>query len=110
MSSEHTPVGLDAAAVADVFTNGSTYTRSFNWEENGDTTLAVVEAVSTVLDVDPTEVTPLNEVIDTDALNALFTSTATDVRRTGHIQFVYEDCLVRVKANGTVSAAPVPAE
>jgi hypothetical protein len=63
----------------------------------------VVEAVTDTLGVDPTEVEPLNDVIDTDALNQLFTPTGETLRRTGQVQFEYEGCIVRVGANGTVS-------
>jgi hypothetical protein len=96
-------LSLDSIDSADLFESEDAHTRAFSWDDEGGATLAVVEAVTDMLGVEPTEVEPLNDVIETDALNQLFTPTGETLRRTGHIQFEYEGCLVRIQANGTVS-------
>ncbi|MUV88800.1 hypothetical protein GJ629_01940 [Halapricum sp. CBA1109] len=60
--------------------------------------LAVVRAVSTVVDRDAPDLRPLAEILDTDALDALF-SPRTDgtFRIGGEVSFVYSGCRVSVQ-------------
>ncbi|QLG62935.1 HalOD1 output domain-containing protein [Halorarum salinum] len=63
----------------------------------------VVEAVAEFRDVDPAELPPLYDVVDPDALDALFDSTGTSSsRREGTVEFVYAGIFVRVDASGGV--------
>jgi len=67
----------------------------------------VVEAVARERGVPVTEIdTPLNDVVDPDALDALFGSTMTGKERmtTGHVEFTFAGCDVVVEADGSVRA------
>lgn len=59
----------------------------------------VVEAVAWVRGVEPTTLTPLQEVVDVDALNALFDS---EKAESPSVTFEYEDCEVRIHDDGTL--------
>lgn len=66
----------------------------------------VVEAVAEFRDVDTVELPPLYDVVDPDALDALFDSTETNSsRREGTVEFVYAGVSVRVDASGSVEVA-----
>lgn len=60
--------------------------------------VAVVEAVAEATDVDPVNLPPLHDAIDTDALDTLFTD-----RADGVLAFEYADCEVRVDGTTTVT-------
>ncbi len=63
------------------------YRRSYE----DDVGLAVIEAVATVDDSSPTEIGPLNDVLDPEALDDLFGSTHDGRARAGGvIRFVFE--------------------
>jgi hypothetical protein len=64
---------------------------------NSRLSVAVVQAIADEKGRDPTEVSPLGEVIDPDALDALFIGTS------GSISFQYEELWVTVRSNGTVT-------
>jgi len=55
---------------------------------------AVVDAVASESDLPPTELDPLFDVVDVDALNSLFTSTSAS--RSGDVSFRYHGYLVSV--------------
>lgn len=60
--------------------------------------LAVVRAVSTVVDRDASDLRPLTEILDTDALDALFSPQIDGMIRTGgEVSFVYSGCRVSVQ-------------
>lgn len=66
-----------------------------------DVTLAVVRAISVATDTPPTEIGPLGEVIDADALNELFAPTLLNQAREGRgsgIRFRFEGFLVVIDA------------
>lgn len=66
---------------------------------------AVVEAVAEEKGISITDVdTPLNEIIDPDALDDLFGSTMMGGERTttGHVAFTFAGCDVVVEAGGSV--------
>ncbi|TYL38986.1 hypothetical protein CV102_10485 [Natronococcus pandeyae] len=63
----------------------------------------VVRAVAIEIDADPLEMEPLYDVIDSEALNALFEPTKRDATRsTGTVAFRYAGCAVTVHADGGV--------
>ena len=58
---------------------------------------AVVRAVSAVEGCEPWSLRPLADVLDTDALDALFESRANGQPRTGgRLSFVFSDCRVSI--------------
>lgn len=63
--------------------------RVFDLSASDCPSIAVVMAVSEQADVDPTEITPLQSVIDTDAIDALFRAATSAPSRTGTLQFEY---------------------
>jgi hypothetical protein len=86
----------------DSFGRGEAHSRTFEWRTETSAAMAVVESVAAVTNQDPTEMVPLNDVVNTDALNNLFTPTDDNSRARGYVQFEYERCQVRVRADGTV--------
>ncbi|MXR42643.1 hypothetical protein GRX01_15020 [Halobaculum sp. WSA2] len=70
--------------------------------------LAVVARVASVSGVDPLELPPLYDVIDPDALNAIFSGRAEDGSDGGvTVSFEYADHRVRVSGCGTATATPL---
>lgn len=66
-------------------------------------TEAVVDAVAEVHDCEPTDLPPLNDVLDSEALDRVFTDTLGGrTRRDGHLVFQYCDCTVVVSGSGKV--------
>ncbi|PSP55182.1 hypothetical protein BRC82_06635 [Halobacteriales archaeon QS_1_67_19] len=58
----------------------------------------VVDAVTAATDADPTEMEPLHDVVDPDALDQLFAKAET----AGYVEFPYADCTVTVRPSGEV--------
>ncbi|WP_227356863.1 HalOD1 output domain-containing protein [Haladaptatus salinisoli] len=77
---------------------------SFDWARNGQPSIAVVEAVAAVTGRDTTDVPPLYDFLNPDALDALATvrggNTVDDVR----VEFTYDGVEVSVTGDGTVTA------
>lgn len=68
---------------------------------------AVVFAVAEATDRGPTDIEPLYNVVNPDALSQLFDSLADGRPRSdGRIVFTMEDCEVAVHASGKVVATP----
>lgn len=69
---------------------------------------AVVSAVSTATGTDPTELPPIYDAVDPDALCTLFGSPTTGSGRIrGTVTFEYADNLVTVDSRGTVEVDPL---
>ncbi|PSP57463.1 hypothetical protein BRC82_00495 [Halobacteriales archaeon QS_1_67_19] len=68
----------------------------------------VVSAVAAARGVDATELPPLYEAIDPDALNRLFQPAAAEDRRgPGRIVFEVADCDVEVQSGGAITVTPM---
>lgn len=66
----------------------------------------VVQAVADATGRDPTALEPLNEVIDPDALDGLFTDAADDgPHPTGRVTFTFAGCDVVVGPGGEVEVS-----
>lgn len=66
-------------------------------------TRAVVETVAEARGCGPTDLPPLNEVVDPDALDRLFADARSGrPRRGGHLVFHYAGCTVTVLGTGRV--------
>ena len=63
----------------------------------GETSLTVVERVASDRGVQPTEIAPLQDAVDVDALDALV-----DYGFQGTCEFRYAGCQVTVEGDGTV--------
>lgn len=66
--------------------------------------ICVVETVSDALEADPTELGPLYEAVDPDALDALFEPP--ERFTSGRVTFTFEGCTVTVDADGWVAVSP----
>ena len=71
-----------------------------DWTVDGSISTSVIEAVATVTEKAPTDVEPLYEVVDPDALDSLVTS----LRDAGHgtVLFALSGWEVSVKASGEI--------
>lgn len=70
--------------------------------------MAVVSAVSTVVGRDAEEIRPLAEVLDPDALDALFAQRENGAsRRGGEVSFIYSDCRVTIQNGEYLSVRPL---
>ncbi|QSW98015.1 HalOD1 output domain-containing protein [Haloterrigena alkaliphila] len=72
---------------------------------------ALIEAVSSVLGVDPDTLERPAERIDPDALNAIAVHWSERETRRGAVTFLYADCTVTMRADGEIVVDPdVPVE
>lgn len=73
-------------------------------ERDQTTTRAVVEALSIALDVPETELPPIYDAVDPDALDALFrpNDALAPPDGDGHVIFEYETRCVRVESDGRI--------
>ena len=81
---------------------------AYRFEYDQETTpasMAVVVALSEAIDVDPLDLEPLNESVDTDALDAL-------VRVRGamngdvHVTFTHEERVITISSYGVIAVTP----
>lgn len=82
------------------------------YEIAGDETvsMAVLRAVSAVEGCDPLSLKPLADVIDTDALDALFAPRHGGTSRSGgQLSFVYSNCQVTVEDGERLTLRPLAA-
>lgn len=70
-----------------------------DWTEYNYPSTAVVEAVATATDRDPTDLHPLYDYLDGDALDALLSAADTALT----ISFTYDDAWVDVSATGSLT-------
>ncbi|SIQ80428.1 hypothetical protein SAMN05421858_0455 [Haladaptatus litoreus] len=76
---------------------------SFNEDETDSIVVTVSKAVSQVTDTPIEEMPPLQETVDCDALEVLFTSfSIEDDPGVGQVQFPFYDCTIRIDTTGTV--------
>lgn len=68
----------------------------------------VVSAVADAKGVDPLELDPLYDVIDADALDAIFGPTEGEAARASKLTFRMADCRVVVRGTGEVSVTTAP--
>lgn len=68
--------------------------------------LAIVAAIAAADQRDPNALTPLHYAIDTDALNELFSTTATEGQRNCRLSFPYEGFDVTISSEGVIEAKP----
>lgn len=82
---------------------GEPESEQVEWSADVLPSIAVVEAVARVRDCDPTDMESLDKVVDTDALDALFTPRYDGTERDqGSVSFPYEDRHVTVYSDGRV--------
>lgn len=63
---------------------------------------AIILAITEASDVDPTELPPLQQSIDLDAINQLFAGTSGTESGDAVLSFTFENWVVFVRADGTI--------
>lgn len=71
------------------------------------TSLAVIEVVATALGEDPQALTPLQTVIDTDALDNLVTESTSGPGAFDSISFRYDGFEITVTSEAVIEATPI---
>lgn len=89
-------------------TDSETPPTRFDRDRSDRATTALVEAVATVTGRKPTDLPPLYESVDTDALEALLSSTATRSGRPVSVSFEYAGVEVVVHADQDIEIRPDP--
>ncbi|RQH03227.1 HalOD1 output domain-containing protein [Natrarchaeobius oligotrophus] len=85
-----------------------TYHAWFDDDEYEPVSTALLDAVASVLDVDPLELEPLSACIEPDALNELVThwQTGESGAVDGSVSFTFSDCVITVRADGEIVIDP----
>lgn len=75
-----------------------------HWPSDQAPSWSVIETVADVTETDPTDLQPLHEVVDPEALDNLFHSDLYDssAAQVGLVRFRYEGCIVTVHADGRI--------
>lgn len=82
--------------------------RGHGWTRPDSICVRVIDAVVDTMGTDTTEIDPLYDYINPDALNDLFKPSENGRhRRGGHIEFQMEDHLIRISSDGDVEVRPV---
>lgn len=84
----------------------STYRLHYDWQGDESVTTVVSTGVAAITNTPPTELDPLFEILDPDALNQLFSSTNGPSRGDGRVSFQFNDCTVIVDATGEIAISP----
>jgi Halobacterial output domain 1 len=92
------------------YRDGETATddRSHGWTHPDSISVRVIDAVVETIGTDTTEIDPLYDYIDPDALNDLFKSSENGQHhRGGRVEFQMEDHLIRISSDGDIEVRPV---
>ena len=85
----------------------NTYRLSHDRQSSESLTVTISRAIAIVLNTPPTEIDPLCETVDANALNQLFTEpTDTALHEGGRVSFRANDCAVQVHATGMIEITP----
>lgn len=71
--------------------------------ENGESpSMTIINALATAMDVEPTELPPLFEIVDPDAIDALFSNNGGDTESAAMLSFNHRHWNVFVNADGRI--------
>jgi len=76
--------------------------RTFYDPTDENVSIRVLQAVGSIRDVDPTDLEPLDEFVDPDALDSVFTPMQAREGVHGSLSFNYEGLLVLVHSDGEI--------
>lgn len=79
-----------------------THQARYDWATSDSLSTTVVSTIATVAGKEPTELKPLFDQLDPDALDALFQPTDDALRVGGQVAFIVDDYQVTVHANGKI--------
>lgn len=99
------PEFAESLSTVDFDTDIRSYRATYN-NTHDSTSLAVVAVVSTALDKDPLDLTPLQSVIETDSLDELAVESLGGGGSFKSISFDYEGFGVTVFGEGVIEARP----
>lgn len=80
-----------------------------DWEESTDLSATIIDAVSAVIGREPTDIEPLYEVVDPDALDQLLLSLRpSDGNHPGRreVKFIYNGCQITAESSGDIWIEP----
>ena len=97
LSTNQAPTAADAALA-----ESSPLSRNFAWADVTPAT-AVVEIVADATETDPTELDPLHDAVDTDALNRVVEPTEPNATGSLRVSFSYHDFFVVVRQSGHIT-------
>lgn len=83
-------------------TDDETYRACHDWQRDDELSTSVASALSEVTNGEPFAGRPLDEVIDADALDRLFSPSGESLRLGGHVEFEFEECDVTVHGSGKI--------
>ena len=83
-------------------TGSETYRACHDWQRDEELSTTVASVLSEVTSGEPFAIRPLDEVIDADALDRLFSPSGESLRLGGHVEFEFEECDVTVHGNGRI--------
>lgn len=87
--------------------DGDAYRTTHDFAEPGSLGITVVEAISAIIGESPPAIEPLYDVVDPDALDALFRPRSDDIPRLrGAVTFEFGGCEVTVEGTGAVIVVP----
>lgn len=79
-----------------------TSSNEYEWGEDVELSIAVIEAVADAADCDPTELEPLGNYIDPDALDTLFGPHGSHDALQGTVSFPLGEYFVEVHSSGKI--------
>jgi hypothetical protein len=80
--------------------------RLYRWREDEQPTYAIVEAVASELGCDETQLTPLHDIVEADALNELLTNRQFPAATRLRVSFEYHEFTVLVSSDRTIELWP----
>lgn len=87
----------------------ATYRTHHDWADSKQLSTTVMTAIAEAMDADPTEIGPLYDQFDPDALDGLFSPRSDGVPRTGgRVGFTFEGYHVFIRSDGHISVHPLP--
>jgi hypothetical protein len=88
-------------------TTTATYHTHHDWTTTEPLSTTVVNAIAEVMDADPTEIGPLYEQFDPDALDGLFSPRRGELCGSGgHVGFTFDGHHVFIQSDGHISVHP----
>lgn len=92
----------ETTAADDALAESSPLARNYAWADVTPAT-AVVELVAEATDADPTDLDPLHDAVDTDALNRVVEPTEPKATSSLRVSFSYQDFFVVVRQSGRIT-------
>lgn len=84
------------------YTASETYRARHDWQRDDELSTTVASALSEVTRQEPFAIRPLDEVIDAEALDRLFSPSGESLRLGGHVEFEFAEYDVTVHGNGKI--------